>query len=352
MDDRHFMALAIKQARQAVDTWQNPRVGAVVVKAGKVIATGHTQPFGGPHAERDALTKLSPGQARGATLYVTLEPCNHYGKQPPCTALIIKRGIRRVVVAVADPHALVTGKGIKILRQHGIEVTVGISARAAVQVTPHYHFFFQHGRPWITLKQAVSLDHQVSAGPGQRTMITNQAVYRQVHQERADFQGIVVGSTTAIVDNPRLLAQPRPAFSPVRIILDRRGRLADYAQLNLLNDGQAPTWIFTANPLLKNRLSGSAVRIFCLPTCSVGEVVQAVARQGIQSLYVEGGPTVHEAFVTAGLAEEVRTYLSPQMVGSGGVAAFTPPVPVYFTDRRVELLGDNVRITERVEKSV
>lgn len=352
MDDRYFMQLAIDQAKQAVDTWQNPRVGAVVVRAGKVLATGHTQPFGGPHAERTALSKLSPRQAQGATLYVTLEPCNHYGKQPPCTDLIIKMGINRVVVAETDPHALVTGKGINNLRQHGIEVVTGVSERAAALVNPHYNFFFRQGRPWVTLKQAVSLDHRVSAGVGQRTAITNQAVYRQVHQERANFQGIVVGSTTAIVDDPTLLPQPRPRFMPVRIVLDRRGRLADYPQLKLLSDDLAPMWLFTANATVANRLKGLPVRVFYLPDCSIKAVLTVLAQQGIQSLYVEGGPTIHGAFATAGLVEEVITYLDPQMLGTGGVAAFTPPVPWKFAYRRLTVLGDNVRIVERKREDV
>lgn len=341
------MEMAIDQAKRAVDTWQNPQVGAVVVKAGKVLATGHTQPFGGPHAERDALGKLSPQQAHGATLYVTLEPCNHYGKQPPCTELIIKLGIKRVVVAETDPHALVTGKGISNLRQHGIEVVTGVKEEAAARVNLHYNFFFRHGRPWVTLKQAVSLDHQVSAGPGQCTAITNRAVYRRVHQERAGFQGIVVGSTTAIVDDPTLLPQPHPRFMPVRIVLDRRGQLTNYPQLKLLNDGAAPTWVFTTNAALISRFKDFPVQVFSLPTCSVEEVITVLAQQGIQSLYVEGGPTIHHAFATAGLVEEVITYLAPQMLGAGGVAAFIPPVPWKFPNCQVEVLENNVRIMER-----
>ncbi len=352
INDQYFMKIAIDQAKQATATWQNPQVGAVVVKDGEILASGHTQRFGGPHAERDALTKLTSAQTQGATLYVTLEPCNHYGKQPPCTQLIIDRGIKRVVIAETDPHSLVTGKGIAQLRQHGITVVIGVSEQAAAQVNPHYNFFFRHGRPWITLKQAISLDHRVSAGPGQRTVITNRAVYDRVHQERARFQGIVIGSTTAIVDNPTLVPQPQPAFMPVRIVLDRRGRLADHPQLKLLHDGLAPTWVFTASPTLADRLSATTARVFCLPTCGVEEVVAAVAKEGLQSLYVEGGPTIHRAFAAADLVEEVTTYIGPQMLGQNGVAAFTPPVPWSFLDRQVELLGDNVRITERKQEHV
>ena len=352
MNDETLMERAVAAAKQAgAATWRNPQVGAVVVKNGHVLATGHTQPYGGPHAERDALSQLAPGQAAGATLYVTLEPCNHYGKQPPCTQLIIDSGIRRVVIAQLDPHALVTGKGVAALRQHGIEVVTGVGAPAAAQVNPHYSFYYRHHRPWVTLKQAVSLDGRVSAGPGQRTAITNQAVYQRVHRERANFQGIVVGSTTAIVDNPTLLPSVQLAHLPIRIVLDRRGRLADYPDLRLFNDGLAPTWVFTENAALPDRL-GPRARVFVLPDCSVPAAVQALAEEGVQSLYVEGGPTIHAAFARAGLVEEVLTYLSPTMLGQNGVPGFTPPGAWKFQDQQLELLENNVRIAERERQDV
>ena len=352
MNDQEMMELAVDEARSAGPaTWQNPQVGAVVVKDGQVLSTGHTQPFGGPHAERDAITKLTPDQCHGATLYVTLEPCDHYGKQPPCTKLIIDRQIKRVVVAQVDPHPIVAGKGLATLRQHGIEVVTGVDSQAAEAVNPHYNFFFRHGRPWATIKQAVSLDHMVSAGSGKRTAITNQAVYRRVHRERAGYQASVIGSTTAIVDNPTLTPIPRPAHLPTRVVLDRRGRLADHRDLHLLNDGLAPTWVFTADPQLKDQLGGQ-VRETCLDDCSIPKVVKALADAGIQSLYVEGGPTIHAAFDQAGMVDEVLTYLSPHLLGQGGVPAWTPSEPWPAKQAQVEQLGDNVRITERKQSNV
>ena len=352
MNDEDLMGLAVAAAKQAgVATWWNPGVGAVVVKNGHVLATGHTQPYGGPHAERDALSQLAPGQAAGATLYVTLEPCNHYGKQPPCTQLIIDSGIQRVVIAQLDPHALVTGKGVAALRHHGIEVVTGIGTQQAAQVNPHYNFFYRHHRPWVTLKQAVSLDGRISAGPGQRTAITNQAVYQRVHQERAGFQGIVIGSTTAIVDDPTLVPTPQLTHLPIRVVLDRRGRLADYPDRQLFRDGLAPTWVFTERKSLPDRL-GPRAWVFVLPDCSVPAVVQVLAEEGVQSLYVEGGPTIQNAFARAGLVEEVLTYLSPVMLGQEGVPGFAPPETWKFQDQQLELLGNNVRIAERERQDV
>lgn len=346
--DEQFMQAAIEEARKAgSETWLNPRVGAVVVKDGQMIARGHTHQFGDIHAERDALSKISNDQSAGATLYVSLEPCNHYGKQPPCSELIINRKIKRVVIAQTDPHPLVTGKGINKLREHGIEVTTGVLTAAARQLNPHYTFFFEHNRPWVAIKQAISLDDKVSAAPGQRTAITNHQVYQRVHQERANYQGIVVGSQTAIVDDPTLLTTVKSPYPPVRIILDRRGRLGHYPHLKVLTTTDAPTWIFTANSQLEDQLATSPARVFTLKTASIPEVIKAITKEGLQALYVEGGPTIQRAFAYAGLVDELITYLSPQLLGNNGVTGFQSPRPMPVMDPQIELIGNNVRIAER-----
>lgn len=349
--DKQWMKAAIKEAAKAGnETWQNPRVGAVVVKNNHIIARGHTHQFGGVHAERDALGPLPVNQAAGATLYVTLEPCNHYGKQPPCTQLIIERQIKRVVVAQTDPHSIVAGKGIAKLRANGIEVTTGVLTPQARRLNPHYNFFFEHHRPWVTLKQAISLDDKVSAGPGQRTQITNQQVYEQVHAERANYQGIVIGSQTAIVDNPRLLTTVKSPYPPVRIVLDRRGRLANHPKLQLLQTKAAPTWVFTTNHDLKDQLANSPARIFTLKAGSISQIIAVISQQGLQSLYVEGGPTIQRAFAEAGFVDELITYLSPQLIGEQGIKGFQSPCPVTTNHPQIEILGDNIRISERKSK--
>lgn len=346
--DQRLMELAINQARKAgPETWLNPRVGAVIVKDSHILATGHTHKYGGFHAERDAISKLSPEQLLNSTLYVTLEPCNHYGKQPPCSQLIIKSGIRRVVIAETDPHPLVTGKGIANLRAHGIDVQTGVLTDQARQLNPYYNFYFQHQRPWVTIKQAISLDGKVSAEPGQRTAITNQAVYDRVHRERADYQGIVIGSKTALVDNPRLLTTVETPFPPVRIILDRRGRLGRKPHLKLLTDGCAPTWIFTNNSALRKELQAAPAKVIVLKHCSIQAVISEVAKRGLQALYVEGGPTIQQAFLQAGTVDELITYVSPQFLGMAGVSGLQSPKQLTFAKPQIELLDDNVRIAER-----
>lgn len=346
--DQRLMGLAINQAQKAgPETWLNPRVGAVIVRNNRVLATGYTHKYGSIHAERDAISKLSPKQLLNSTLYVTLEPCNHYGKQPPCSQLIMKSGIRRVVVAETDPHPLVTGKGIANLRAHGIKVQTGVLTARARQLNPHYNFYFRHHRPWVTIKQAISLDGKVSAKPGQRTAITNQAVYERVHRERAAYQGIVVGSETALVDNPSLLTTVETPFPPIRIVLDRRGRLGGYPDLKLLNDGHAPTWIFTSNPVLEKELRAAAAKVIVLKQCSIKNVVGEIAKRGLQALYIEGGPTVQQAFMQAGMADELITYISPQFLGEAGLSGLRSPKQLTFAKPQIELLDDNVRIAER-----
>lgn len=346
--DQRLMELAISQARKAgAETWLNPRVGAVIVRNNRILAVGHTHKYGGLHAERDAISKLSPKQLLNSTLYVTLEPCNHYGKQPPCSQLIIKSGIRRVVIAETDPHPLVAGKGIANLRVHGIEVQTGVLTERACQLNPHYNFYFRHQRPWITIKQSISLDGKVSAQPGRRTAVTNQEVYDRVHRERADYQGIVVGSETALVDNPNLLTTVDTPFPPVRIILDRRGRLGTNPRLKLLNDGRAPTWIFTNNPALARELQTTLAKVIVLTQSSIQAVISEVAKRGLQALYVEGGPTIQQAFLRAGMADELITYVSPQFLGIAGVSGLQSKKRLTFAKTQIELLADNVRIAER-----
>ncbi len=353
LSDEQWMQKAIAEAYQAdYQTWQNPRVGAVVVKNNQLLAVGHTHEFGGVHAERDAISKLSPEQTDGATLYVTLEPCNHFGKQPPCSQLIINSKIRKVVIAEKDPHSLVTGKGIRTLKSHGIKVMTGILTKEAEEINPHYNFFFRHQRPWITLKQAVSLDYKVSAVRGQRTQITNQEVYDYVHQERVWYHGILIGSQTAIIDNPRLTVTVPTHFPPVRIIIDRRGRLANHLDLLLLQDQTTPTWIFTNNKLLKERLAQTVAEVIWLADCSVEAVIQECANRGLQSLYVEGGPTIHKSFLAAGVVNELVTYLAPRLIGKNGVAGFQVDKPFVGETINFKQLGDNLRISERMKENV
>lgn len=344
--DHQFMELALKEAEKGrYQTWQNPMVGAVIVKNGQILATGYHHHFGENHAERDAISKLSPEQLSNSTLYVTLEPCCHYGKQPPCADLIVASHIKRVVIAQIDPHSLVTGKGIQRLKDAGIKVTLGVMADEATHLNEFYSFFYQHQRPWITLKQAVSLDFKIGY-PHQRTSITNQTVYDKVHAERSDYQAILIGSTTALVDDPTLHASEPSDFPPVRVVLDRQGRLADRSDLRLFSDQEVATWIFTKQP---GRFGSLPDHVKLLQTTGdISDVVKQLADAGIQSVYVEGGAKIHEAFWQSGMVDELLAYISPQFLGQDGISAFMPTSPYKFNDVSFQQLANNIRIEGKI----
>ena len=345
MDDV-YMQLAIDQARKAGnDTWKNPRVGAVVVKNDHVLATGYHHRYGKAHAERDAISKLSSEDVFNSTLYVTLEPCCHTGKQPPCTQLIIESGIKRVVVAQPDPHSIVAGKGIEQLREARIEVKVGILRSAAEALNPYYNFYFAAGRPWITVKQAVSLNGLVTAQKSIRTKLTASMAQQRVHLERADYQGIIVGNQTVLIDDPQLTAWGSPAFPPIRIVMDRSGQTLQYSKLKIFDDS-ADTWVFTENQNVIPKNSHPSVVV--LDQVTPQAVVSYCAKQGLQSLYLEGGPTLPAAFVDSDLIDELITYVAPKILPTTGVTALQPKATFELIEPKVETLGNDIRIQGRI----
>ncbi|GHV98446.1 riboflavin biosynthesis protein RibD [Lactobacillus nasalidis] len=346
--DEDYMRLAIAAARKAGNaTWRNPRVGCCIVKDGQVLATGFHHRYGGFHAERDTISKLTPEQLSNSTIYVTLEPCCHYGKQPPCSQLIIDSGIKRVVVGETDPHAIVTGKGIAALKQAGLEVRTGLLAKEASRLNDHYNYFYQTGLPYITLKQAVSLDHML-AKKGERTAVTGAEALSRVHQERADYQAILIGSETAIIDDPSLLTSEDLDHPPVRVVLDRRGRLLDHLDLDLFSDGRAETWILTENPAFLKQAFPDHVRIFALPDGKIRTSVKILADQGVQSIYAEGGAKLQESLLEAGLVNDVITYLAPRFLGRGTEAA-VPAEALDLKEVKTEPAGEDVRIYGRIK---
>ena len=347
MADEDYMRLAIQAAKEGHDTWTNPHVGACIVKDGQVLATGCHYHYGREHAERNAINKLTPEQLFGSTIYVTLEPCSHYGKQPPCAELLVQSGFKRVVVAALDPHPLVTGKGIKILKDAGIEVEVGLLAKEAQALNPFYNFYYEHGRPYISLKQAISLDGKVAI-KGKRTPITNRAVRKQVLKERGDYQAIMVGAKTAIIDNPTLLSSKISDFQPIRVVVDRRGRLLDHLDLKLLQAGPE-TWVLTLNEDLANTAFPDNVHVFLLPGRKARDIAQLLGEKGIQSVYLEGGPTLAKAFLDADLADDLITYLAPFYLGKQTTNGVNSQETLQLTDTKFQTFNDNIRIYGRIQ---
>jgi diaminohydroxyphosphoribosylaminopyrimidine deaminase/5-amino-6-(5-phosphoribosylamino)uracil reductase len=321
------MALALSLGRRGLGrTWPNPAVGAVIVKDGEIVARGWTQPGGRPHAEIEALRRAGE-RARGATLYVTLEPCSHHGKSPPCADAVIASGIARVVSTMDDPNPEVAGRGHARLRNAGITVDVGLEAAAARAAHAGHIRRMRDGRPQVLLKLAISADGKVAGAGRQRLAITGNAVRDRVHLLRAHSDAIMIGIGTALADDPILTCRlpGMAAMSPVRVVLDTRLRLPINSRL-VQTARDTPLWI-VANALPKSeaalRAHGAEV-IQVDDKDGLGAVLEVLASRGVTRLMVEGGPTVASALIEADLIDEAIFFYSQTMIGEDGVPALRP----------------------------
>jgi diaminohydroxyphosphoribosylaminopyrimidine deaminase/5-amino-6-(5-phosphoribosylamino)uracil reductase len=329
--DRRFMQLALTLGRRGLGrTWPNPAVGALVVKDGIIVGRGWTQPGGRPHAEVEALRRASEA-ARGATLYVTLEPCSHVGKSPPCADAVIIAGISRVVSAIEDPNPLVAGQGYAKLRAAGITIDTGVGAREAAHDHAGHFRRIREKRPHVILKLAVSADDRIAAAGHKPVAITGEAARTRVHLLRAQCDAILVGIGTVLSDDPLLTCRlpAMEARSPVRIVLDSALRIP--AESRLMHSArQTPLWLVaseTAEAASAARLGAAGaqtIRLAPVPDAiglDLEAVLHALSERGITRLLVEGGSRVAAAFVAAGVADEVWLLRGPDAIGEGGVAA-------------------------------
>ena len=345
----YFMNLALLEAKRGAKyTHTNPLVGAIIVKDNKIIARGSHLRYGCEHAEKNAIsTCKTPEKLFNSTLYVTLEPCNHKGKQPPCTDSIIKMGISKVVVAQLDPNPIVSGKGIKYLQDNGIEVVTGILEREAYFLNYAYNLFHTEKRPYVALKQATSLDGKL-AFTNERTQITGKEVYDFVRNERDNYQAILVGAKTVLIDNPTLLGSNTSLFPPKRIILDAEGSIFEQSNLNLFKDSSSEVIIFSK---FSHENLPSHVTIITPEEFSIKEILSEIAKLGIQSVYVEGGPCIHDQFLASGCWDEVITYISPILLGGNNTSSFTSNritnEKIQLHDTNVTKLGNDIRISGR-----
>jgi len=331
--DARFMSLALALGRRGLgNTWPNPAVGAVVVghDGGEpvIVGRGWTQPGGRPHAETEALRRAGPA-ARGATLYVTLEPCSHYGKTPPCTEAIMAAGIARVVSAIEDPSAQVAGRGHALLRAAGIAVDIGCGAEEARRAhAGHIRSVCDH-RPHVTLKLAVSADGKAGLAGRRPAPITGEAARARVHLMRAMNDAILIGIGTALADDPQLTCRlPGMAGrSPVRVVLDSGLRLPATGAL-VRGAREVPVWVVAgegAPPEAESVLRAQGVEVVRLAASAgrldIAAVLGALAERGITRLMVEGGPSVAAAFVAADLVDEAVLVRAPNPIGPDGIDA-------------------------------
>ncbi|MBN2201143.1 bifunctional diaminohydroxyphosphoribosylaminopyrimidine deaminase/5-amino-6-(5-phosphoribosylamino)uracil reductase RibD [bacterium] len=307
----------------------NPAVGCVLVRRGKIISEGFHERYGGPHAEINALVKADPALLPECTLYVNLEPCSHYGKTPPCTEAIIRSGIRNVVVGCTDPNPVVNGRGIRKLRNSGISVTEGVLEPECRSLNESFFHFMKHGRPFVTLKAAQTLDGCVATTGGESRWISGSGSRAWVHRLRAEQDAILVGICTVLRDDPELTVRDRagkrrPGFAPIRIVLDPRLRIPLTSRLVRAADPERTVVIAGPGAQAEKRLRliNAGVQVWTLKTgpdgrFRFGSILNRCAGKGILSILVEGGPDTWTSALSAGFADRWIGFISPRLMGEG-----------------------------------
>lgn len=327
MTDGDYMRLALELAERGRGwTSPNPMVGAVVVKDGRIIGRGWHQRCGGPHAERAALAACTE-DPRGGELYVTLEPCCHHGRQPPCTDAILAAGIRRVVVGSGDPNPLVAGKGIAALRERGVEVVEHMLGEECSRLNEIFFHYIQTGRPFVILKYAMTLDGKTAAYTGASKWITGEEARRHVHGQRHRCAAILVGVGTVLADDPLLTCRLPGGKNPVRIICDSRLRTPLTAQV-VATAWETPTLLATCCADPERRLAYE--RAGCRVVTAAGadghvdlpQLMEQLGREGLDSVLIEGGGALGWAALDSGVVQRVQAYIAPKLLG--GRDAKTP----------------------------
>lgn len=356
--ERAFMARAVELAEHGLyTTTPNPRVGCVVVRGGAVIGEGWHQRAGGPHAEINALADARGRGAdpRGATAYVTLEPCNHQGRTPPCTEALLEAGVARVVAAMADPYPP-AGDGAARLRAAGVQVDIGLLEEKARELNLGWLMNVEHGRPWVRVKIAASLDGRTALQGGASQWITGDEARADGHRWRARACAILTGIGTVQHDDPQLTVRAIDVSrQPLKVVVDRHGELPDSARL--LAEGE----VVVVTAAAPNRTWPPRVRTLTLPDrdgrIDLAAMMAALAAEGINELHVEAGARLNGALLDAGLVDEILIYLAPSILGDGARGMFALPAPLELLADRTPLsivgvdpVGADWRILARVAR--
>lgn len=356
------MAEAVRLAWQGrYSTHPNPNVGCVIVNDGRVVGRGWHPRAGEPHAEVFALREAGE-RARGATAYVTLEPCSHQGRTPPCADALIEAGVKRVVAAMQDPNPLVAGQGLARLRAAGIAVETGLLEAQARQLNPGYIQRMQHGRPWVRLKLAASLDGHTAMASGESQWITGEAARRDVQRLRAQSSAIVTGIGTVLADDPSMTVRldaaqlngVEPVRQPLRVVLDSQLRMPATARL-LQRPGDTLVLTGNTDQAAWQSLQTAGADVAAVRTAAdrpdPAAVLALLAERGINEVLLECGPTLAGAFMTAGLVDELILYLAPHLMGDAARGLFRLPglekmqdrIPLTWAD--VRRVGTDLRLT-------
>ncbi len=356
MNDNEIIERAVKLARKGAGNVEpNPRVGAIVMREGQVVGEGFHREYGGPHAEVVALTAAGE-RARGADLYVTLEPCSTTGKTEPCTQAIIATGIRRVFYGCPDPNPQNGGKARGILQSAGVEVVGLDPIPAAVDLIKDFALYQRRTLPWVVLKWAMTADGKVATITGDNRWISSEASRREVHEERRRADAVIIGRATVKTDDPELTVRMGvEGRNPLRVVFDT-GLHIDPASKVVLSAAQIPTWVLHAPDVDKARkpaLEALGVRLVEIPKGEAGRIDPVLAlrflrEQGVHRILCEGGPTVHGALLGARLGDWARAYIAPMLLGGmtapgpiAGVGAPTLEDAVWLSDVHVRVVAEN-----------
>ena len=354
------MAMALKQAKRGLGrTRPNPMVGCVVVKDGKVIAQGYHARAGDDHAEVVALRRAGEA-ARGSDVYVTLEPCNHFGRTPPCTVSLIEAGVARVFIGIRDPNELVNGRGIRKLRRAGIQVETGILKDECRKLNEAFNHFIGTKRPFMVAKIAQSLDGRVATRAGQSKWITGEKARKFGHQLRHQCDGIMVGIGTVLADNPSLTCRMRGGVDPVRIILDSQARTPLKSNiLKVIKKSKAATWIFVDKKAPAGKVSAlekagaEVIRVRSRGgQLSLDQVLDTLGKRDLLSVLVEGGPSLMGSLFDGGFISKVHAFVAPLVIGGedatpsvGGQGARRLTDAYRLDELEVQHLGCDVLLT-------
>ncbi|GAK08205.1 bifunctional diaminohydroxyphosphoribosylaminopyrimidine deaminase/5-amino-6-(5-phosphoribosylamino)uracil reductase RibD [Geomicrobium sp. JCM 19038] len=343
-NQNEYMNLALEQAKMVSgQTSPNPTVGAVIVNEGEIVGVGAHLRAGEAHAEVHAL-QMAGERARGSTLYVTLEPCQHRGRTGPCTTAIIQANVSQVVIAMLDPNPVMQGKSVRVLERSGITVDVGVLEEEARRMNRTYIHWMKTKKPYVTLKMAGSLDGKTATSQGESQWITSSASRSDGHVERKNHDAILVGVETVIQDNPALTSRD-PYVQPIRVVLDRNLRIPRNSKL--LTDTY-PTIIYTEQPSVFE----TTKQIVTLSKVTPESVLQDLGNRNITSLLVEGGATIHGAFFTDRVVQRTITYLAPKLIGGAGAHGFIAGSgalqlndALQVTYERIEHFDGDIKIT-------
>ena len=362
--DRQYMKMALELAQKGMGfTAPNPMVGAVIVKNGRIIGQGYHRKYGELHAEREALAVCTE-EPKGASIYVTLEPCCHYGKQPPCVNAILEAGIRRVIIGSSDPNPLVAGKGIRILKDHGIEVTENILKEECDKLNEAFFYYIQNKKPYVVMKYAMTMDGKIAAYTGESKWVTGEAARIHVQEQRLKYTGIMVGVGTVLADDPMLTCRLENSRNPVRIICD--SHLRTPLTSKIVRTAETIPTILASSSKDQQKIKNYeelGCQVLYVPEknghIDLNRLMELLGAAKIDSILLEGGGSLNWSELESGIVQKVQTYIAPKLFG--GEEAKTPvegkgfPDPasaVLLKNSEIIRLGDDFLIESEVKRNV